>query len=251
MTEIEKQEIVSLVLQALRTNSFTIEQLTAVKSLSDDMYVEISGGRKILVQDLTDAISDYIDQDLEGLKSSISAVEKNITDGDAELLKRILGTSTDSNPLTDPFKSLGTVGSLADLKLKLNSLYVGNSSVGNYRCVFMADSTSIPLNIQVERLGLNNVYQSFTSCIQLDAMNNNTATEVTVGPVITLSRSGVVSNGNTTWGKWMSTEAKLREVIGTENGSKIDDGSVWGELKKLGGIVTDLGVVPLSFFDNL
>ena len=45
MTETEKLQIVSLVLQALKTNSFTIEQLTAVKALSDDMYVEISGGQ--------------------------------------------------------------------------------------------------------------------------------------------------------------------------------------------------------------
>lgn len=253
MTETEKQQIVSLVLQALKTNSFTIEQLTAVKSLSDDMYVEISGGRKILVQDLTDAISAYINKDLEDFKNRITDAEKNITEGDAELLKRILGTSTKSNPLTDPFKSLGTIDSLANLKSKLNSLYEGNSSVGNYRCVFAPGSTSIPLNIQVERLGLNNVYQSFTSCIQLDAMNNSTATEVTVGPVITLSRSGVVSSGNTTWGKWMSTEAKLQEALGTKETSKSDDGSVWGELKKLLAAINVCGsiVVDLDFLNDL
>ena len=253
MTETEKQQIVSLVLQALKTNSFTIEQLTAVKSLSDDMYVEISGGRKILVQDLTDAISAYINKDLEGFKKRITDAEKSITEGDAELLKRILGTSTKSNPLTDPFKSLGTIDSLANLKSKLNSLYEGNSSVGNYRCVFAPGSTSIPLNIQVERLGLNNVYQSFTSCIQLDAMNNSTATEVTVGPVITLSRSGVVSSGNTTWGKWMSTEAKLQEALGTKETSKSDDGSVWGELKKLLAAINVCGsiVKDLDFLNDL
>ena len=183
MTETEKLQIVSLVLQALKTNSFTIEQLTAVKALSDDMYVEISGGRKILVQDLTDAISAYINKDLEDFKNRITEAEKNITEGDTELLKRICGISAKSDSLTDPFKSLGTIDSLANLKSKLNSLYEGNSSIGNYRCVFVPGSTSIPLNIQVERLGLNNVYQSFTSCIQLDAMNDSTATEVTVGPV--------------------------------------------------------------------
>ncbi len=45
MTETKKLQIVSLVLQALKTNSFTIEQLTAVKALSDDMF-EISGAEK-------------------------------------------------------------------------------------------------------------------------------------------------------------------------------------------------------------
>ena len=253
MTETEKLQIVSLVLQALKTNSFTIEQLTAVKALSDDMYVEISGGRKILVQDLTDAISAYINKDLEDFKNRITDAEKNITAGDTELLKRICGISTKSDSLTDPFKSLGTIDSLANLKSKLNSLYEGNSSIGNYRCVFVPGSTSIPLNIQVERLGLNNVYQSFTSCIQLDAMNDSTATEVTVGPVITLSRSGVVSSGNTTWGKWMSTEAKLQEALGTKETSKSDDGSVWGELKKLLAAINVCGsiVVDLDFLNDL
>lgn len=242
MTETEKQQIVSLVLQALKTNSFTIEQLTAVKSLSDDMYVEISGGRKILVQDLTDAISAYINKDLEDFKNRITDAEKNITDGDAELLKRICGISTKSDSLTDPFKSLGTIDSLANLKSKLNSLYTGNSSIGNYRCVFEPGSTRIPLNIQVERLGLNNVYQSFTSCIQLDALNNNAATEVTVGPVITLSRSGIVSDGNTSWGKWMSTEVELKSSIEKMEKNKADVSDI-GENGGIAPLDED-GLVP-------
>ena len=47
MTETEKQQIISLVLQALKTNCLTIEQLTDTTELSKDMYVEVSGGRKI------------------------------------------------------------------------------------------------------------------------------------------------------------------------------------------------------------
>lgn len=49
MTETEKQQIISLVLQALKTNSLTIEQLTDTTELSKDMYVEVSGGRKISI----------------------------------------------------------------------------------------------------------------------------------------------------------------------------------------------------------
>ena len=49
MTESEKQQIISLVLQALKTNSLTIEQLTDTTELSKDMYVEVSGGRKISI----------------------------------------------------------------------------------------------------------------------------------------------------------------------------------------------------------
>ena len=45
--------------------------------------------------------------------------------------------------------------------------------------------------------------------------------------------------------------ADINARIGTKAGSVVGEDSVWGELKKLGGIITDLGVVPLSFFDNL
>ena len=47
MTESEKQQIVNLVLQALKTNSLSINQLTDIDRLPDDAYIEISGGRKI------------------------------------------------------------------------------------------------------------------------------------------------------------------------------------------------------------
>lgn len=47
MTEAEKRQIVNLVLQALKTNSLSINQLTSVDNLPDDAYIEISGGRKI------------------------------------------------------------------------------------------------------------------------------------------------------------------------------------------------------------
>ena len=54
MTETEKQQIISLVLQALKTNSLTIEQLTDTTELSKDMYVEVSGGRKISIDLLSE-----------------------------------------------------------------------------------------------------------------------------------------------------------------------------------------------------
>ena len=43
MTETEKQQIISLVLQALKTNSLTIEQLTDTTELSKHIYVEVRG----------------------------------------------------------------------------------------------------------------------------------------------------------------------------------------------------------------
>lgn len=57
MTEQEIQEIVELVLQALATNSKTIEQLTNTLSAGDNDYVELSGGRKISFTKLAELVN--------------------------------------------------------------------------------------------------------------------------------------------------------------------------------------------------
>lgn len=60
MTETEKQQIISLVLQALKTNSLTIEQLTSITELPDDAYIEVSGGCKISCGDLKKVFQSYL-----------------------------------------------------------------------------------------------------------------------------------------------------------------------------------------------
>lgn len=105
MTETEKQQIISLVLQALKTNSLTIEQLTDTTELSKDMYVEVSGGRKISIDLLSSTIAKMVNGDFDALVENVNKIAKDLSDGDAELLKRITGVSDKSNPLTDPFKS--------------------------------------------------------------------------------------------------------------------------------------------------
>ena len=67
MTESEKQQIISLVLQALKTNSLTIEQLTDTTELSKDMYVEVSGGRKISIDLLSSTIAKMVNGDFDAL----------------------------------------------------------------------------------------------------------------------------------------------------------------------------------------
>ena len=108
MTESEKQQIVSLVLQALKTNSLTIEQLTDTAELSKDMYVEVSGGRKISIDLLSSTIAKMVNGDFDALVKNVNKIAKDLSDGDAELLKRLTGVSDKSSPLTDPFKSIGT-----------------------------------------------------------------------------------------------------------------------------------------------
>lgn len=60
MTESEKQQIISLVLQALKTNSLAIEQLTSIDELPDDAYIEISNGCKISCSDLKKQFKSYL-----------------------------------------------------------------------------------------------------------------------------------------------------------------------------------------------
>ena len=61
MTPTEKQEIIDAVISALQTNSLDILDLTEVDSLPSDAYIEVSGGRRILVSMLVEAVLDGID----------------------------------------------------------------------------------------------------------------------------------------------------------------------------------------------
>ncbi len=223
MTESEKRQIVSLILQALKTNSLTIEQLTDTTELSKDMYVEVSGGRKISIDLLSSTIAGMVDGDFDTLVESINKIAKDLSDGDTELLKRITGVSDKSSALTDPFKSIGTFTSIGSFKEKLKTLYTGDSSIGNYRCVLNIDSSKIPVNIQVERLELDKVCQSFTSCIQLATMKDDT-NGIYLGTVCTISRIGIVSNGSVTWDKWTSVINDFWEKIGKPEGIAPLDG---------------------------
>ena len=56
MTSTEKQEIIDAVIAGLRTNSVQITDLTEVSSAPSDAYIELSGGRRILVSNLVTAV---------------------------------------------------------------------------------------------------------------------------------------------------------------------------------------------------
>lgn len=61
MTPTEKQEIIDAVINSLQTNSLDILDLTEVESLPSDAYIEVSGGRRILVSMLVEAVLEGID----------------------------------------------------------------------------------------------------------------------------------------------------------------------------------------------
>ena len=56
MTSTEKQEIIDAVIAGLRTNSVQITDLTEVSSAPSDAYIELSGGRRVLVSNLVTAV---------------------------------------------------------------------------------------------------------------------------------------------------------------------------------------------------
>lgn len=61
MIDEQTQEIVAEVLQAVRTNSKTIEQLTPALSIDDGDLIEIGGGRKITFAKLKEVVLAAID----------------------------------------------------------------------------------------------------------------------------------------------------------------------------------------------
>ena len=63
MTNEEKQEIISSVIQSLQTNSATIDQLSEVESCSDGDFIELNKGRKISAENLAKDVSSKVLQE--------------------------------------------------------------------------------------------------------------------------------------------------------------------------------------------
>lgn len=72
MTELEKQQIVSLVLQSLKTNSLTIEQLTELSDIEKDMFLEVSGGCKISLETFAIKVANVVDNSFDEISATIA-----------------------------------------------------------------------------------------------------------------------------------------------------------------------------------
>lgn len=75
MTQEEFQSIVNAVLSAIRTNSRTIAQLTAVPSLSDSDSFEVSGGKRVTYGVLKSLIASFSSADTDTLLAQINRKE--------------------------------------------------------------------------------------------------------------------------------------------------------------------------------
>lgn len=82
MIDTEKQEIVEAVLEALKVNAKTIEQLTPVTELLATDMIEISGGRRISFKMLMDAITASVGDTVNGTINSLSAADIASVDTD-------------------------------------------------------------------------------------------------------------------------------------------------------------------------
>ena len=78
MTNEEKQEIISSVIQSLQTNSATIDQLSEVESCSEGDFIELNKGRKISAENLAKDVSSKVLQEAnQAVAESQNCAEKS------------------------------------------------------------------------------------------------------------------------------------------------------------------------------
>lgn len=71
----ELQSIINSVLSSIQTNARSIEQLTPVTSLGDTDYFEVSGGKRVSYEVITQLIEDMVSEHDDGL---LTLINKNI-----------------------------------------------------------------------------------------------------------------------------------------------------------------------------
>ena len=128
MTDKEKQDIIDAVLLQIQNNSQSVDTLQLADSLNgvsslpcvkgeELVSVPLSLFEKIVSDTAASSASGAIIEETNARISADANLQAQITetkDGNAELLKRIKGTSTASSAYTDPFKYIGNFASEKD-----------------------------------------------------------------------------------------------------------------------------------------
>lgn len=78
ITQDERNDIINAVLQAIKTNSRTIEQLSAVTSIADTDCIEISGGKRVTYAVLKGLIGSMSESDIQDLRNAIDNAESGV-----------------------------------------------------------------------------------------------------------------------------------------------------------------------------
>ena len=128
MTDKEKKDIIDAVLLQIQNNSQSVDTLQLADSLNgvsslpcvkgeELVSVPLSLFEKIVSDTAASSASGAIIEETNARISADANLQAQITetkDGNAELLKRIKGTSTASSAYTDPFKHIGNFASEKD-----------------------------------------------------------------------------------------------------------------------------------------
>lgn len=80
ITDSERQELIQQVLETVRTNAVTIEELLPIFEINPGDFIEVSGGRRISFKDFRSFVANLSNQD-----------KAELEEADAELLKKIAG----------------------------------------------------------------------------------------------------------------------------------------------------------------
>lgn len=132
MTEQELQTVVAAVIQALKTNGKTIDQLTSVQTLQNSDCFEVSGGRKVSYEVLLDLLSDAIVIDTDGITADIAnvviqSVSFSVTGSTATLSIKQQGYDAKTVSVPVATDSQSGIITAAD-KVKLDSAYTTANS---------------------------------------------------------------------------------------------------------------------------
>lgn len=159
MTAEEKQEIVSEVLSAIRTNSAQINDLTEVQEVPSGGYIEISGGRRISAQVFLSLIqAAIVDESVNPLITRLNGVEAETENLTRDKLDK-------ANVVEGQGNSSELVLSQKFLTLMFNSLGI---QIGNIKVVKGTNNAS------VYEIKYTNS-QGNTSTISIDSATGNRA----------------------------------------------------------------------------
>lgn len=233
MTPEELQEVVAAVIQALKTNGKTINQLTEVQSLLDSDYFEISGGRKVSYEVLLDLLSEAIVIDTEGITADIAkvviqTVAFNVTGSTATLSIKQAGyaAKTVSVPVaTDEQAGIIT----AAQKVKIDTAYTTANAAST-----AATSAQQGVNTLNNKLGAN------SGIATLDSNGK-------------LTSSQLPSNVPTLSGGKLSDDVLPSDVATLDEDGKLDSSQIPDDVARLGedGKLSSSQMPDLSELDDV
>lgn len=133
ITNDEKTAIINEVLQAIKTNSRTIDQLSAVTSVADTDCIELSGGKKVSYAVLRGLLKELSDNDIQDLRTAINNAESGVENNKLKLVNitvtadtatLLVETNGISKTCTIPIATSNGVGLMTPTTLgKVNTTY--------------------------------------------------------------------------------------------------------------------------------